>query len=305
MREPSMPPAVLSANATSFARDMTAAFGGPHSAAELRELRFGPFTVMDVRCDVPNYGVSAPIPFQDALLVALQMRACLTYDMWEDGKRLDCLPVRRGMVNVSDLRRNVVSASKVPFHALTFTLPVRTFDDSDGAGRALELGRTKTGLDDPVIQGLGMALLPAIEHPESAPRMFVEHVLWALRAHLVHRFGGPRAPRRGGLSSRQLRCTQEFLDAHLGENISLGELAATCSLSAAHFARAFRLATGMPPHRYLMVRRVSRARELLVQTGLPLSDIAVLCGFADQSHMTKAFRRVLGATPGSLRPGGR
>lgn len=282
---------------------MRAAFGGPRTtAARLRELRFGPFSVMDVRCDVPGYGRSAPIPDQDALLVALQLRANSAYEIWEHGKRLECLPVRPGMVNIYDLRGSVVSASAQPFHSLTFTLPVRPLDGADEVASDLEPGRARTALNDPVIEGLGMALLPALEHPERAPYMFVEHVLLALRAHLIDRVGARPAPRPGGLSSRQLRRARDYLEAHLAENVSLSEVAATCSLSAAHFARGFRLSVGMPPHRYLVHRRVARARELLARTRLPLSDIAVQCGFADQSHLSRVFRRVLGITPGSLRP---
>lgn len=285
-----------------FAADMSTAFGGPRApAAEVRELRQGPFTVMEVRCDVPDYGRSAAIPAQDALLVALQLRANSAYDTWEDGKRLDCQPVRRGMVNILDLRRNVVSASAQPFHALTFAVPLHAVEDADDAGSDLEIGRSRTGLDDQVIQGLGTALLPALERPESAPPMFVEYGLLALRAHLIQRFGGAPPPRPGGLSPRHLKRAQDFIEAHLGENIPLGDLAARCSLSAAHFARAFRRSTGLPPHRFLVERRVARARALLMHTKLPVSDIAAQCGFTDQSHLTRVFRRVLGLTPGSLR----
>jgi AraC-like DNA-binding protein len=304
-----MPSAAASRSGARFGEDMEAAFGGPRKTAiELHELRFGPFSVMDVRCDAPGYGRSAPIPPRDALLIALQLRANAAYDIWLDGKRLDCLPVRPGMVNVYDLRGSVVSASAQPFHSLTFTLPLRPidgWDDDDGAAKDLQPGQSRTALYDPVIEGLGLALRPALEHPERASNMFVEHVLLAMRAHLSDRMAPRRAPRHCGLSARQLRRVRDHLDAHLGENVSLTELAASCSLSAAHFARGFRLSMGMPPHRYLVHRRVARARELLEHTKLPLSDIAVRCGFADQSHLTKTFRRMLGVTPGSLRRAGR
>jgi len=258
---------------------------------------------MELRCDVPNYGKSAPIPEQDALLVSLQLRANTAYDLWEDGKRLDCRPVDRGMLNINDLRKGLVSASNQPFHALIFTLPIGALEEDDGAKLAPVPSRT--AVYDPVIEGLGMALLPALEHPESAPQIFVEHVLLALRAHLAHRLGSQQLPTSGRLSSRQLKLAREFLEAHLAQNVSLSDLAASCSLSPSHFARSFRRATGLPPHRYLVERRVALARELLVNGSLPLADIAARCGFADQSHLTKAFRRVLGVTPGSLRPGGR
>jgi len=285
-----------------FGADMRAAFAEPRLAA-LRELTFGRLSAMELRCDVPNYGRSAPVPVQDALLVSLQLRANSAYDIWEDGKRLDCLPVERGMLNINDLRKGLVSASNQPFHALIFTLPMGALDEDDGA--ALDPIPSRTAVYDPVIEGLGMALLPALESPESAPQAFIEHVLLALRAHLAHRLGGQEQPKAGRLSSRQLRLARDFLEAHLAENLSLSELAASCSLSPSHFARSFRRATGLPPHRYLVERRVALARELLLNTTLPLVDIAARCGFADQSHLTKAFRRVLGVTPGSLRPAGR
>jgi AraC family transcriptional regulator len=306
MRDPH-PPAPASRSSGSFDEDMRTAFGGSRpAAAELRELRFGPFTVVELCCEATDYGQSASIPLQDALLVSLQLRSNDAYDLWEDGKRLDCLPARRGTVNINDLRRNVVAASARPFHALTFTLPVRALDDdSDDGGRDLEPGSARTGLIDPVIHGLGLALLPVLEHPERAPHAFVEHVLLALRAHLAHRFGAPKEPERGGLSRRHLKRAQAFLEAHLSENVSLSEIAASCALSAAHFARSFQISTGMPPHRFLVERRVARARELLVNTKLPLSEIAVQCGFADQSHLTKTVRRVLGVTPGNLRANAR
>jgi hypothetical protein len=137
-----MPSPNASRSGTRFGEGMMAAFGGPRAtAAGLRELRFGPFSVMDVRCDVPGYGRSAPIPDQDALLVALQLRANAAYEIREHGKRLDCRPVGPGMVNIYDLRGSVVSASAQPFHSLTFTLPVRPRADGDGGRRGLAASR--------------------------------------------------------------------------------------------------------------------------------------------------------------------
>jgi AraC family transcriptional regulator len=87
----------------------------------------------------------------------------------------------------------------------------------------------------------------------------------------------------------------------LAENLSLAEVAHACGLSVAQFARAFKRSLGLPPHRFLIERRVERARDLLLHTGLPLADVAVRCGFADQSHFTKVFHRVVGTSPGHFR----
>jgi AraC family transcriptional regulator len=108
-------------------------------------------------------------------------------------------------------------------------------------------------------------------------------------------------PFQGGLPPARLRRVEEFLMAHLADDIGLDDLAAIADLSAKHFARAFRQSTGMPPHRWLIERRIDRAKALLVGDDQSLAEIALTCGFADQSHFTAAFRKVVGATPGSYR----
>ncbi len=85
------------------------------------------------------------------------------------------------------------------------------------------------------------------------------------------------------------------------QDLALEELAALVSLSAKHFARAFRQSTGTPPHRWLIERRLDRAKAMLVEGDLDLAEIALACGFADQSHFTAAFRKLVGMTPGSYR----
>ena len=95
----------------------------------------------------------------------------------------------------------------------------------------------------------------------------------------------------------------EFIDHQLAEAISLGQLAALCALSEYHFARMFRESFGLPPHQYVLGRRLSRARELLRSTSQPLGEIALACGFASASHFTNRFRQALGGTPGEYRQG--
>ena len=97
------------------------------------------------------------------------------------------------------------------------------------------------------------------------------------------------------------RRAKELMRAHLGEGFSLSRLAMECGLSTRHFARAFRLSTGMPPHRWLVRARVERAQELLRTRTLSLIDVAMFSGFADQSHFTRVFKGVVGVTPGAWR----
>jgi AraC family transcriptional regulator len=117
----------------------------------------------------------------------------------------------------------------------------------------------------------------------------------------LHRPARPVARVGGGLSGWQLRRVTDFMTEHAAKDLALDELAALVNLSAKHFARAFRQSTGTPPHRWLIERRVDRAKALLSTGDLNLAEIALACGFADQSHFTAAFRRGTGLTPGAYR----
>jgi AraC-like DNA-binding protein len=106
---------------------------------------------------------------------------------------------------------------------------------------------------------------------------------------------------RGGLPPRTVRRVREYIEAHLEENLSIQTLAETAGLSPAHFARAFKQSEGVTPHDYLVLCRVRRAQELLADTDMPLSHIALAAGFADQSHLARRFKEHVGVTPSSYR----
>jgi AraC-like DNA-binding protein len=109
---------------------------------------------------------------------------------------------------------------------------------------------------------------------------------------------------RGGLAPVVVRRVCEYIDSHLDEDLRLETLANTAHLSMSHFARAFRDTVGLPPHRYVLQRRIDRARQMLVDTETPLSEIAVGIGFADQSHFARHFHRLVGVAPGAFRRAG-
>jgi AraC family transcriptional regulator len=106
---------------------------------------------------------------------------------------------------------------------------------------------------------------------------------------------------RGGVAPRALTRVHEFVEAHLEENISIHVLAAVAGLSTYHFARAFKRSEGMTPHHYVVQCRIRRTQKLLASTDLPVSEIAGVVGFADQSHCTRRFREHVGITPGRYR----
>jgi AraC family transcriptional regulator len=100
-----------------------------------------------------------------------------------------------------------------------------------------------------------------------------------------------------GLTRWQLRRTIEYIQEHKFQDIRLSDLASLVGLSSSQFARSFKVSTGSPPHRWILEARVKRAQELMSQQRKPIAVVSTLTGFADQSHFTKAFRRVTGVTP--------
>ncbi len=106
---------------------------------------------------------------------------------------------------------------------------------------------------------------------------------------------------RGGLAPWQLRRAEALMSENLSVQVSLGKVAEECGLSVRHLARAFRQSTGVPPHRWLLDRRVERAKQLLPNSKLSLSDIALACGFGDQSHFTRTFTAAVRLSPGVWR----
>ena len=157
---------------------------------------------------------------------------------------------------------------------------------------------------DPVVHHLGLCLDTARSRPSEMSPVCADHIASALEAYLrqAHNIVSLPPPAvRGGLAPWQLRQAKQILISRLDEPISLAELARACKLSPGHFARAFRQTTGQPPHRWLMVQRIEKAKQLLVDSTLSLAQIAQKCGFADQSHFTRIFAQLVQSSPGQWR----
>jgi AraC-like DNA-binding protein len=126
----------------------------------------------------------------------------------------------------------------------------------------------------------------------------------ALRAHLAAAGGcTPIAARgeAGGLAPWQQRRAEDMLLAGLVRGVRLDEVARRCNLSLSQFGRTFKKTTGLTPHRWLVQRRLDRAQDLLLWSTLSLAQIALDCGFSEQSHFTRTFTRLVGTSPGEWR----
>ncbi|PJY96191.1 AraC family transcriptional regulator [Pseudomonas donghuensis] len=171
----------------------------------------------------------------------------------------------------------------------------------DREPRELQL-QEATFLDDPE-QARRFRQLIALDWDEPGERLLTSSLAHEILDHALLSQVGLRQGLRlkGGLAAHQRRQLREYVEGHLDHPLSLGELAALCNLSEYHFARMFRESFGLPPHQYLLARRLAKARQLLRHGQLPLGEVALLCGFASASHFSNRFRQALGATPGAYR----
>lgn len=161
-----------------------------------------------------------------------------------------------------------------------------------------------TGFKDPVLSHLLNALMPALARPEESSLLFVDEMVTVIGSHILGAYGGGGLVTPGrtlGLAPWQEMRAKEFIRANLDKDISIGDVATACGLSRSYFIRAFRAVTGYTPHRWLLMQRIEQARNLVQTTTTPLAQIASLCGFADQSHLTRNFNQIVGVSPGKLR----
>jgi AraC-like DNA-binding protein len=262
------------------------------------------------RCqlDMPFDTVTNPSPRDDAYMIVIQIHGKNSRELWLDGRPIKTEPLHAGGVVFHDLRQGPRFYFHDPLDSVNFHLPRKTLDaiaDDANAPRISDLKFTPgVGVMDHVVGELTRLLLPAFDNPDQVSQLFADHISLALGTHIARAYGGMRsvaAASRGGLATWQERRAKELMSANLQGDVSIADVATECSLSAGHFARAFRRSTGLSPHQWLLQHRIDEAHGLLRDRRLSLAEIACACGFADQSHFTKAYTRLRGITPGAWR----
>ena len=161
------------------------------------------------------------------------------------------------------------------------------------------------GLNLPAFRSVMKAVDTELTAGGAEGRLATESLANLLAVHLIRHVLAPRRPAAGPdgvLSRRRLSAVVEYIEEHLDASPTLEQMAAVARLSPYHFARQFKAATGLPPHEYVITRRVERAKQLL-QGGadVSLAEVAAKAGFSDQSQFSRHFKRLLGFTPGQFR----
>jgi len=165
------------------------------------------------------------------------------------------------------------------------------------------------GLLHPPLRATMLAIRDELVVEEGGDRLAIESLRNLLAVHLLRHASAlppPARRREGALPHAKLNAVVEYVEEHLDTQLSLAQMAGAVHTSAYHFARQFKAATGMPPHQYVVARRVERAQQLLRQSDdLSLAEIALGAGFSDQSQLSTHFKRLIGVTPSRFRKSAR
>lgn len=156
---------------------------------------------------------------------------------------------------------------------------------------------------DPVTASVGAALKAELENGING-KLYADSAAVFLATHLLHRYCSRRQPLKEepkGLPKYKLREAIAYIQAHLSEEISLNAIASHLNMSQYYFCHLFKQSMGISPYQYVLQQRINKAKQLLKQRKLVITDIALECGFANQTHFTKHFRKLTGTTPRSYR----
>jgi AraC family transcriptional regulator len=280
---------------------------GPQPTTKI--LRTPSLVVSEIVSNHQNLVIRGSVPQDDAYVLTLHLRDRPAGAICAEGRWNKPENFSAGNAGIVDLRLRLMSEYAGPLHCMSFYLKRDVLDraaDEAEAPRVTDLRhRPGLGFNDPVVRHLLMSLRPALAVPpnEISP-LYADHASRAIVSHMAITYGDLRAApsrARGGLTPSQERRAKELMDARLDGAVSLSDLASACGLSVRHFARAFRQSTGQPPHRWLVARRLDKARWLLEHSTKPLQEIATVCGFASQSHFTRVFSGAMGISPGTWR----
>jgi AraC-like DNA-binding protein len=270
----------------------------PKSTIAVTELRYGK----------PEFILSTPPAEEDAFVLGVHFQLFEHYEYWENGRAAPVSTLRPGETIIYDVKRQPTFHLNSAFHSVHFYLPtsaLHALADEAEVPRVHEI-RYRPGVShaDGFLRNVAEALLPLFQAPARLSQVFIDHLMLAVGHHVASTYGGMRrspGPTIHGLTRRQAQRAKELLVSDLSGSLRLADIARECGLSASQFSRAFRATVGEAPHRWLIHQRIERAKALLIDEDASLAEIALTCGFCDQSHFTRSFTASTGMSPGRWR----
>jgi AraC family transcriptional regulator len=222
-----------------------------------------------------------------------------------DSGPLACYPLRPGdlffsLANMPEWRRqdDFNTHVSVYLEPTLFTQMAEPF----ALNQAFDRLRREQVIADPLLRELGLALRAEIKNSSARfSTVYVQELAHAMAAHLLRRYAGwePQDAPDRSLSSLSMRHVTDYIHDHLSEKLSLPALSELIGLSPYYFARQFKQTTGTSPHQYILGLRIEQAKQQLLR-GASLAQMTEQLGFADQSHLSRSFKRVTGISPQSF-----
>jgi len=248
---------------------------------------------------------SQPMGYSESFHVAVLLRD-VDYDLWLNGR---AIPVELGLAGetcIIDQRQDPRWLLRSPSHFIHFSLPLSALNRTASEIERASISELRSDLprawNDPVMRSLAECARAALSGRNPLSGLLLDGLLDSVCAHVIGSYGERTAPLSASLTRLapwQERRAKELMNSNL--DVTLAELARECRVSSAHFGRAFRNATGVSPHRWLISRRIDKAERLLFNPEIQLAEIALSCGFSNQSHFSIAFKAQNGVSPGQWR----
>ena len=160
---------------------------------------------------------------------------------------------------------------------------------------------------DAFINQIACKVVQELNQESSSGRLLMEALGLVLSAHLVHTYSAADIRRQAArnadkpLDARRLARVVDYVRSNLDAELTVTQMASVACMSAAHFARSFRLATGSPPHEFVSQQRLALAKMRLLSEDCQIGEIAMAAGFSSQANFTRAFRKAVGITPAQFR----
>jgi AraC family transcriptional regulator len=242
----------------------------------------------------------------ERLVITVQLEPALVQRRWVWDTLSDSDTHARGEVFESDKYRNLYCGRTGGYDSVEYHLPRTTLNNYTDTHR---LQRVSIHLGDvsaecPVFVRLTHLVLLSLETPERFSPSFMDHFVMLFCAHVVQWLSvdaPKRTVHRGGLSAAQRRRAMEILSNGTRADVRLFDVAMHCGLSVSHFSRSFKLSFGQSMHRWVLAKRVERAKHLLLCSDESLTDIASQTGFCDQASFSRTFAKLAGSSPGRWR----
>lgn len=206
-----------------------------------------------------------------------------------------------GEAFLDEIENPHVGAHVFLHHEILSDVLFELYDESSPRKRVV----SKAPAVDSVLSSLVEAIRLALEEPPRSNSLKIDYLARAAAARLLHLYSAvgvmQLAQPADMLGSKQLHRICEYIDENIESDLRIEDLAAVAGVGRARFLRKFRMSTRLPPHRFVIMRRVGKAKRLLAETSLDVVEIAALLGFADHAHFAATFRRVVGVTASHYR----